>query len=175
MIRVVWFLCVVGLVGCVTSSGETADLLIVCEPGDTSPDCVEPGDGVVICPNTDPECGDTPGTFCPNTDPDCNDEPELDCPRGGPVGDVEVRWVSCSEVYVWSCKDLSNVVIGFEDFADVKTEDVRGTEGSFRGEGAREGATIDTVWVKAGRNHSGDGPGYGERFDRPDSLDCDPE
>jgi hypothetical protein len=28
------------------------------------------------------------------------------------------------------------------------------------------------VWVKAGNNASGDGPGYGERFDS--DLDCEP-
>lgn len=35
------------------------------------------------------------------------------------------------------------------------------------------GGTVVGVWVKAGENHSGDGPGYGERFDAPEGA-CTP-
>jgi hypothetical protein len=38
---------------------------------------------------------------------------------------------------------------------------------SFAGTGVHAGKEITTVWVKAGANFSGDGPGYGQRFDLP--------
>lgn len=53
-----------------------------------------------------------------------------------------------------SPKALSNVVVKFAD--------------GERFAGDRE---IVTVWVKAGNNVSGDGPGYGERFEA--DADCD--
>lgn len=74
-------------------------------------------------------------------------------------------WVITSE------KELSNVVVGDEGVEE-KTElsdlsihvyTVSDPDG-----------TLDTIWVKAGNNRSGDGPGYGERFDL-EAPDCDPD
>lgn len=73
-------------------------------------------------------------------------------------------WVITSE------KDISNVVVG-DDGVDVKTEmedDVNTWTVS------DPDGTLDTIWVKAGNNKSGDGPGYGERFELT-APDCDPD
>lgn len=73
-------------------------------------------------------------------------------------------WVITSE------KDISNVVVG-DDGVNVKTEmedDVTTWTVS------DPDGTLDTIWVKAGNNRSGDGPGYGERFDL-EAPDCDPD
>jgi len=73
-----------------------------------------------------------------------------------------------TSVFVTSTKDLSNVVLGFEDGEHQKFEGLSGHSGTFEGTGDHEGKEVVTVWVKSGCNLSGDGPGYGERFDRPD-------
>lgn len=90
-----------------------------------------------------------------------------------PTGTVTVTY-SC-DAGAWeitSTKALSNVVVG-ADGEELKTEmpddpklytwSVADTDGS-----------VDTIWVKAGNNKSGDGPGYGERFDLV-MPDCDPD
>ncbi|MGB5415917.1 MAG: hypothetical protein WBN01_14845, partial [Polyangiales bacterium] len=133
------------------------------------------GDGLAIMPRSDGECdrndcGDWPG------DDQCDDwqmggdgdhdECRLDCPRGGPTGPVAVHF-DCTEVHVVSCKDLSNVVLAYDDGEHQKFDGLKGHYGTFGG-GDRN---ITSVWVKAGNNGSGDGPGYGERFDS--LLDCD--
>lgn len=93
--------------------------------------------------------------------------PGLECPRGGPVGPVEVDF-ACTEVHVRACKELSNVVIELEGGARERFEDLEGHTGTFSGTGVNAGLPVVRVWVKAGRNHSGDGPGYGERFEAED-------
>jgi hypothetical protein len=61
---------------------------------------------------------------------------------------------------------ISNVVLQFADGSRQRFEDVTsGHSGSFSGTGSHAGKRISTVWVKAGANFSGDGPGYGQRFD----------
>ena len=95
-----------------------------------------------------------------------HDECKLDCPQGGPTGPIAVRF-ECHEVHVVSCKELSNVVLEFADGEHYKFDGLKGHYGTFGG-GERE---IVTVWVKAGNNASGDGPGYGERFDS--DAECD--
>ncbi|HEX9888119.1 MAG TPA: LPXTG cell wall anchor domain-containing protein [Nitriliruptorales bacterium] len=91
-----------------------------------------------------------------------------------PGSDVDVDWASCSDVSVSSDKDISNVVLGFGDGDTERFEEGDwGNAASFSGTGEHAGETIATVWVKAGDNHSGDGPGYGERFDH--TVDCDTE
>jgi hypothetical protein len=95
-----------------------------------------------------------------------HDECKLDCPQGGPTGPIAVRF-ECYEVHVVSCKELSNVVLEFADGEHLKFDNLRGHYGTFGG-GDRE---IVGVWVKAGSNASGDGPGYGERFDS--DAECD--
>ncbi len=92
------------------------------------------------------------------------------CVRGGgAVGRVHVVF-TCDSITVYSCKDLSNVVLEFEDGERERFEGLNGQVGTFSG---TRGGRIVGVWVKAGANFSGDGPGYGERFDAPDADDCD--
>ena len=101
------------------------------------------------------------------------DEAGLDCPRGGSTGPIEVEFF-CTEIDVISCKDLSNVVLEYADGSHQKFDGLSGRQGTFAGTGEHEGAEIVGVWVKAGNNASGDGPGYGERFDAPAGV-CDSE
>ena len=79
---------------------------------------------------------------------------------------IEVYWdcINPSCVYVNSCKDLSNIVFGDVSGNEVKIE--------FNGPATQSGyfctstgLPLETVWVKAGCYQSGDGPGYGHRFD----------
>jgi hypothetical protein len=98
---------------------------------------------------------------------------ELDCPRGGSTGPINVDF-HCTEIDVVSCKDLSNVVLEYADGSHQKFEGLSGHQGTFAGAGEHEGAEIVGVWVKAGNNASGDGPGYGERFDSPEGI-CEEE
>lgn len=73
----------------------------------------------------------------------------------------------CTTVEVESSgKDLSNVVLRFAD-GDQKFDNLRGTSGTFAGTGAFAGEPVAAVFVKAGNNGAGEGPGYGERIDAP--------
>lgn len=72
-------------------------------------------------------------------------------------------------VYVTSSKDLSNVVLEFEDGERQKFEPLSGFTGTFKGTGIHEGKNLSRVWIKSGCNDSDEGPGYGERIDNPDS------
>ena len=96
-------------------------------------------------------------------------EAALDCRQGASGIDVVFN---CTSIDVTSCKDISNVVLEFEDGSHHKFDGQKGHFRSYRGEGADEGQVIVGAWVKAGPNHSGDGPGYGERFEAPDDQ-CD--
>lgn len=74
-----------------------------------------------------------------------------------------------TSVDVVSSKDLSNVVLEFEDGSRYKFDNLnQGHTGTFQGNGSNAGKIIETVWVKSGCNSSGR-RGYGERFDAPDS------
>lgn len=75
-----------------------------------------------------------------------------------------------NSVFVTSSKDLSNVVLGYEDGEHQKFDGLSGHSLTFEGTGEHSGKEIVTVWVKSGCNNSGDGPGYGERFDRPEDT-----
>jgi len=70
-------------------------------------------------------------------------------------------------VQISSSKDLSNVVLAFTDGSHYKFDGLSGHNRTFQGIGAHAGKTIATVWVKSGAYLSGDGPGYGYRFDSP--------
>lgn len=94
------------------------------------------------------------------------------CENGGMVGRIDVTF-DCSSITIISCKDLSNVVLEFEDGTRQKFDGLSGQSATFSGTGANAGKTVVGVWVKAGSNHSGDGPGYGERFDAPGEMACD--
>lgn len=131
------------------------------------------GDALEIVPSGTSECksdgcGDYPDDDCSDWDMHDGDADEcmLDCPRGGSTGPIAVRF-ECYEVHIVSCKELSNVVIELADGEHYKYDGLEGHYGTF-GAGEQE---IVGVWVKAGSNASGDGPGYGERFDS--DLDCD--
>jgi len=69
------------------------------------------------------------------------------------------------DVYVTSTKDLSNVVMAFSDGTTEKIEDLSSPTGTFRGTGDNYNKYITKIWVKSGENESGEGPGYGERFE----------
>jgi hypothetical protein len=112
------------------------------------------------------DCGEPPGDgSCDDWQGGEQDDCKLDCPRGGSTGPIAVHF-ECTEVHVVSCKELSNVVVEFADGEHVKFDGLEGHYGTF-GAGDR---VIVGVWVKAGNNASGDGPGYGQRFDS--ALDC---
>jgi hypothetical protein len=96
---------------------------------------------------------------------------DLDCPRGRESGPITVAF-DCQEITVISCKDLSNVVVELADGSRQRFEGLSGHQAVFSATGARKGGEIVGVWVKAGANHSGDGPGYGQRFDAPAGT-CD--
>lgn len=64
-----------------------------------------------------------------------------------------------NSVTVYSEKELSNVVIKYDDGSVVRHEDLAGHQLTFAGE-----TNIVGAWVKSGNNASGDGPGYGEWF-----------
>lgn len=96
----------------------------------------------------------------------------LDCMRGGEVSAVHVEF-DCDSITVYTCKDLSNIVLEFEDGTREKFDGQSGSVNTFTGTGANAGKTVVRVWVKAGSNHSGEGPGYGERVEGPEQ-DCDP-
>lgn len=100
------------------------------------------------------------------------DVPPDFCEHGGAVGRIDVTF-DCDAIIIISCKDLSNVVIEFADGTRQKFDGLSGQSATFSGTGANAGKTIVGVWVKAGANHSGDGPGYGERFDAPGEMACE--
>jgi len=69
-------------------------------------------------------------------------------------------------------KDLSNVVLDFGDGLHQKFETydgkpMQGYVVTLSGTGKYKGMEIQGVWIKAGSNESGDGPGYGQYVDNP--------
>ena len=82
-----------------------------------------------------------------------------------PTGRTDVRWnPGCSVAIATSTKDISNVVY-MVDGVENRVEFSDGTH-SF----TLPGEATD-IWVKAGNNKSGRGPGYGEHYARPASCD----
>lgn len=78
----------------------------------------------------------------------------------------------CTSIDVVSSKDISNVVLQFDDGDTQRFEDLpERRTGTFAGTGDDSGEVITTAWIKSGNNKSGDGPGYGARFDFTDDLD----
>jgi hypothetical protein len=109
----------------------------------------------------------------PTADPTLDDFLDSECVNGGgSMSSIEVVF-DCGSITVHSCKDLSNVVIELEDGSRQRFEGLSSQGGTFSGTGAKQGSRIVGVWVKAGNNKSGDGPGYGERFEAPEQ-DCTP-
>lgn len=78
-----------------------------------------------------------------------------------------VEMLDCDTANVSSCKDLSNVVLLFTDNSYQKFDGLSAKTGTFYGTGANDGKEIARVYVKSGCYQSGDGPGWGLRFDTP--------
>jgi hypothetical protein len=145
------------------------------DDSDSDSDCDDDGDSDS---DTDSDCNgdcdddsnsdcDSDGDTDSDCDCGCDCKADIECPHGGKYGYIEVEF-ECYEAHVASCKALSNVVLELADGEHRKFDDLDGHCATL-GIGERE---IIGVWVKAGNNKSGDGPGYGERFDAPaDSCD----
>jgi hypothetical protein len=72
-----------------------------------------------------------------------------------------------------STKDLSNVVLKFEDGTVQKFDNLSGLSKTFSGTGLFSGKCIAGIWIKSGCNQSNDGPGYGEYVKNPKAkLSC---
>lgn len=69
--------------------------------------------------------------------------------------------------YAYSTKDLSNVVLLLEDGTHQKFEPLTGLTGTFSAVFPSAGMRLQAAWVKSGTNASGDGPGYGQKFNNP--------
>jgi len=84
-----------------------------------------------------------------------------------PLGDIPQIAVTFRryDVVVASTKALSNVVLQFENGARQKFTGLSGSSGTFRGTGDNYNRRVDIAWVLSGPNYSGDGYGYGERFE----------
>ncbi len=97
--------------------------------------------------------------------------PQITTVTGGNCSGCEssntVDFIDCDTVDVSSCKDLSNVVLVYTDGAHQKFDGLSGYDGTFYGIGANSGKEISHVYVKSGCYQSGEGPGYGRRFDGP--------
>lgn len=124
-----------------------------------------------LASSSDTDGGAWPGEFSDDR-PGEPPPPQLECEKGGSTSGVRVAF-RCDEITVETCKDLSNVVIEYEDGVRQRFEGQQGHVNVFAGEGDHVGASIARVWVKAGANHSGEGPGYGQRFDAP-TASCVP-
>ncbi len=66
-------------------------------------------------------------------------------------------------IVITSTKDISNIVYSV-DGEHTKLDELTGTSYELPLD------SISTLWVKSGNNQSGDGPGYGERFDIPSDV-----
>lgn len=83
----------------------------------------------------------------------------------GATAEVDVTH-DCTSIDVTSTKAISNVVLAFADGDTQRFEGLgESRTGTFAGTGDDSGEVITTAWIKSGNNKSGDGPGYGERFD----------
>ncbi len=152
--------------------------------GDTDNDGVCNDDD---CQPNNPDFPATPGTPCndgnPNTTNDvvqpggcaCAGTPVSPPPPPPTTGgqcvgcdaSMTVDFLDCNCVKVSACKDLSNVVIRTESGPDKKFDGLSGKTGTFC---STNGSPIVSVWVKAGCFQSGDGPGYGRKFNN--TLNC---
>ncbi|MFI4875825.1 MAG: pilus assembly protein TadG-related protein [Blastopirellula sp. JB062] len=93
-----------------------------------------------------------------------------DPPSSGCDSQIQVTFKG-DEVDVQSSKDLSNVVLQFDNGNRYKYDNLnQGSTGTFAGRGGNSGRRITKVWVKSGCNNSGEGSGYGERFEDTNSA-----
>ena len=85
-------------------------------------------------------------------------------PASATPATTSATWdASCSIAVAIANKDISNIVYRV-DGVDTKIEFVDGTKVFLV-----DGSASD-IWIKSGNNKSGDGPGYGEHFVRPDNC-----
>ena len=83
-------------------------------------------------------------------------------PALGPVPHISVTF-KVNSIYVESTKDLSNVVVETQYGQRYKFDDLKvGMTGEFT---SPDGLRIEKCWIKSGSNASGEGSGYGERFE----------
>jgi hypothetical protein len=139
------------------------------DPTDGDADVAQAADGGR--PGPGPGRGPGPGDIFVDASTEDDAGIVLDCVKGA-VSSVHVEF-ECSSVTVYTCKDLSNLVIEFEDGTRQRFEGQKGHTNAFSGTGTFAGKRIVRVWVKAGANHSGDGPGYGERVETTVTGECD--
>lgn len=109
--------------------------------------------------------------------PDCESGPEVSALTGGNcVGcnsSHTVTFVGCDSVSVVSCRGLNNVVLGYDDCTTHRITGLgSATSASFVPH--VPGKQIVAVWVRSGCNLSGEGPGFGLRYDNPNgcSVPC---
>ncbi len=125
--------------------------------------------------SADNDSGDGPGYGerfdCAKTKTDI-DNGAMQAPAPAPAA-VEVEAsdtgiaVACTNSYVYVTTDrheISNIVLGFGGDETTKYDNLKGYEYKI------EQDAVGTVWVKSGNNDSGDGPGYGERFECKDAA-----
>ncbi|MBW3541966.1 MAG: VWA domain-containing protein [Planctomycetes bacterium] len=85
-------------------------------------------------------------------------------PASGAIPHIDVTW-QWTSIDVASTKDLSNVVLEFDNGRREKFDGLKKPRGTFSGTGSNRGRPIVRCWIKSGSNDSGAGPGYGEGFD----------
>ncbi len=125
--------------------------------------------------SADNDSGDGPGYGerfdCAKTKTDI-DTGAMQAPAPAPAA-VEVEAsdtgiaVACTNSFVYVTTDrheISNIVLGFGGDEATKYDNLNGYEYKI------EQDAVETVWVKSGNNDSGDGPGYGERFECKDAA-----
>lgn len=82
--------------------------------------------------------------------------------------EVDVTFsADCLTIDVVSCKDLSNVVLVYDDCSWEKFDGLNGMTGTFTGSGANAGKVISHAYIKSGCYKSGEGPGFGWRVNGP--------
>mgnify|MGYP002623651252 CR=1 FL=1 len=82
----------------------------------------------------------------------------------GPIPHIKVTLQSKRKIFVESTKDLSNVVVEYTNGSKYKYDNLNvGETHTFNCS-----SNLRRCWFKSGSNDSGEGPGYGERFDFDD-------
>lgn len=73
----------------------------------------------------------------------------------------------CLSIDVTSCKNLSNVVLVYDDCTWQKFDGLSSKTGTFSGTGSNAGKVISHAYIKSGCFKSNEGPGFGLRFNGP--------
>jgi hypothetical protein len=94
-------------------------------------------------------------------------------PRAAARAAIAVRFVG-PVVQITSSQDVSNVVLEYDDYSRQRFENLKGRQVELRGTGPHMGKPVVRAWVKAGPNLSGEGSGYGQRFDRSSARESPP-